>query len=332
MIVKSFELKKKLNQNINYFLLYGSNSGLINNVIEKDLIPKFSKNIYQYDEREVLDNVLSFNENLLNKSFFENDKLIIVNRASDKIFNLIEELSEKKIENIKIILKAGVLEKKSKIRKFFEKSNKAIVVPFYEDTLQTITFLIYEFFKEKKIKTTSQIINLIAQKSKNNREILYNELEKISDYALSNQSLDVVKIKKLINIPEDYKVLEVIDNYLLKNMKKTISILNENNFFGDKNIEFVRSFLFSLKRLKNLKVNLQKIKNIDLVLTDFKPPIFWKEKEIIKKQLNSWSLDEIKSMIIRINNLELSIKKNSQISNQIINNFILEKDLANNII
>ena len=188
------------------------------------------------------------------------------------------------------------------------------------------------FLKQKKIKTTSEIINLIAQKSKNNREILYNELEKISDYALSNQSLDVVKIKKLINIPEDYKVLEIIDNYLLKDTKKTISILNENNFFSDKNIELVRLFLFSLKRLKNLKVNLQKIKNIDQVLTDFKPPIFWKEKEIIKKQLNSWSLAEIKSMIKRINNLELSIKKNSQISNQIINNFILEKDQANNVI
>ena len=332
MIIKNFELKKKFNQNIHYFLLYGSNSGLISSVLEKDLVPKLSKNIYQYDEQEVLGNIINFNENLLNKSFFENDKLIIINRVSDKIFNLIEEISEKKIENIKIILKAGVLEKKSKIRKFFEKSNKAIVVPFYEDTLQTITLLIYQFFKEKKIKTTSEIINLIAQKSKNNREILYNELEKINDYALSNQFLDIEKIKKLINIPEDYEIFEIVNNYLSKNIKKTINILNENNFIGDKDIEFVRSFLFNLKRLKNLKVSLQKIKNIDQVLTDFKPPIFWKEKEIIKKQLNSWSLAEIKSMIKRINNLELSIKKNSQISNQIINNFILEKDQANNII
>jgi len=332
MIIKNFELKKKLNQNINYFLLYGSNSGFINNVVERDLKPLFSKNIYQYDEQDVLSNILSFNENLLNTSFFENDKLIIINRVSDKILNLLEEITEKKIKNVKIVLKAGILEKKSKIRKFFEKSNEAIIVPFYEDTLQTITLLIYEFFKEKKIKTTSQIINLIAQKSKNNREILYNELEKINDYALNNQFLDIEKIKKLINIPEDYEIFEIVNNYLSKNIKKTINILNENNFIGDKNIEFVRSFLFSLKRLKNLKVNLQKIKNIDQVLTDFKPPIFWKEKEIIKKQLNSWSLAEIKSMIKRINNLELSIKKNSQISNQIINNFILEKDQANNII
>ena len=332
MIIKSFELKKKLNQNIHYYLFYGFNSGLINNVIEKELIPIFSKNVYQYDEQEVLDNTVNFNENLLNKSFFENDKLIIINRVSDKIINLVEELLEKKIGNIKIILKAGVLEKRSKIRKFFENSNKAVIVPFYEDTIQTITLLIYEFFKEKKIKTTTQIVNLIAQKSRNNREILYNELEKINNYALSNQFLDIEKIKKLINIPEDYEIFEIINNYLSKNIKKTINILNENNFIGDKNIEFIRSFLFSVKRLKNLKVNLQKIKNIDQVLTDFKPPIFWKEKEIIKKQLNSWSLAEIKSMIKRINNLELSIKKNSQISNQIINNFILEKDQANNII
>jgi len=198
--------------------------------------------------------------------------------------------------------------------------------------LQSITLLIYEFFKEKKIKTTSQIVNLIAQKSRNNRETLYNELEKIRDYTLSNQSLDIVRIKKLINLSEDYKVLEIVNNYLSKNLKKTINILNENNFIGDKNIEFVRSFLFSLKRLKSLKVILLKTKDIDQVLLDYKPPIFWKEKDIIKKQLNSWSLAEIKFMIKRINSLELSIKKNSQISNQIINNFILEKDLSNNIV
>src|SRR5210317_114992 len=213
MIIKNFDLKNKLNQSIHYFLLYGSNTGLINNIVEKDLKPIFSKNVYQYDEQEILNNVVNFNENLLNKSFFENDKLIIINRVSDKIFNLVEEISEKKIENIKIILKAGILEKKSKIRKFFEKSNKTIIVPFYEDTLQTITLLINEFFKEKKIKITSQIVNMIAQKSRNNREILYNELEKISDYTLSNRTIDIIKIKKLINIPEDYEVLEIVNNY-----------------------------------------------------------------------------------------------------------------------
>ena len=332
MILKSADLSKNIKITQNFYLLYGSNVGLINESIKKILKPKFSKNIYNYDESEVILNKDLFLENIINKSFFENDKLVIINRVSDKILKIVEELIEKRIENIKIILKADVLEKKSKIRKFFEKSNKAIIIPFYEDTLQTITLLIYEFFKVKKIKASSEIINLIAQKSKNNREILYNELEKISDYAWSNQSLDIIKVKKLINIPEDYEVLEIINNYLSKNIKKTINILNENNFIADKNIEFVRSFLYSLKRLKNLKVNLQKIKNIDQVLTDFKPPIFWKDKELIKKQLNSWSLTEIKYIIKKINNLELSIKKNSQISNQIINNFILEKDQANNII
>ena len=332
MILKITDLSKNLKITQNFYLLYGSNEGLINENIKKVLKPKFSKNIYNYDENEIIVSADLFLENILNKSFFENDKLIIINRVSDKILKIIEKLIEEKIENTKIILKTGVLEKKSKIRKFFEKSNKTIIVPFYEDTIQTISLLINEFFKRKKIKTSSQIVNLITQKSKNNREILYNELEKISDYALTNQSLDIIKIKKLINIPEDYEVSEIVNNYLLKNIKKTMNILNENNFFGDKNIEFVRSFLFGLKRLKNLKYNLEKLKNIDQVLSEFKPPIFWKEKDMIKKQLNSWSLAEIKFMIKKINCLELSVKKNPQISNQIINNFILEKDLSNNTI
>ena len=72
-------------------------------------------------------------------------------------------------------------------------------------------------------------------------------------------------------------------------------------------------------------------KDLDYVLSSYKPPIFWKDKNLIKHQLQIWSLEQIKSLIRKINNLELLVKKNSQISNQLMNNFILEKlDRVNN--
>ena len=106
--------------------------------------------------------------------------------------------------------------------------------------------------------------------------------------------------------------------------KKTINILNENNLNTEENILILRTFLNKLKKLKNLKINLKKNKNIEQVLSSSKPPIFWKDKEIVKQQLKTLSLTEIKYLIHKVNDLELEIKKNNQVSDQILNNFILE--------
>ena len=121
-----------------------------------------------------------------------------------------------------------------------------------------------------------------------------------------------------------YDFSELVDCYLLKNRKKTINILNENNPNSEDNILILRSFLFKLKRLKKLKNKVDNKKNIDQIINTFKPPIFWKEKEVVKQQLKQRSLSDIKFLIKKVNNLEVLIKKNSQTSNQILNNFILD--------
>ena len=141
MIIKNFEIKKKLNKSLNYFLLYGPNTALIDETIEKELKPIASQNVYRYEEKEIINKKDDFKETILNGSFFDDDKLIIVERASDKILETIEELIKKKIDNIKIILKSNILEKKSKLRKFFEKSNFTVTIPFYEDSVQTLFLL-----------------------------------------------------------------------------------------------------------------------------------------------------------------------------------------------
>jgi DNA polymerase-3 subunit delta len=135
---------------------------------------------------------------------------------------------------------------------------------------------------------------------------------------------------KLTNLAENYSYSELVDQKLLKNKKRTINILNENILNIEENILILRTFLTKLKRLKKLKIDLQKTKNIEQVLSSSRPPIFWKDKDIIRQQLNILSISEIKYLIQRANNLELEIKKNNQISNQILNNFILENLISVN--
>ena len=333
MIVKFYNLKKSLEKEINFYLLYGKNTGLIEETINNILKPSFSKNIFYYDELEILSNLDSFREKIFNNSFFENDKLIIINRVSEKLLKIIQELIEQKTKDLKVIIKCGALEKKSKLRNFFEKNNETVIVPFYEDDNQTLMIIAQKFFKEKKIKISSENINYIVRRSIGDRISLKNELEKIANYSQKKLTIGSKEILKLTNSTENYSISELTDQCLARNIKKTINILNENIPSIEDNILILKSFLYKLKRLKKIKEELEIKKDQEQVISSFKPPIFWKDKEIIKQQLKTLSLNEIKLFIKKVNNLELMIKKNSQISNQIINDFIFEKiKLPNNLI
>ena len=127
---------------------------------------------------------------------------------------------------------------------------------------------------------------------------------------------------KLTNLAENYSVFELSDNYLAKNSKKVSNILNENNYSSEDCILIIRTILSKSKRLLRIRNEIENNQNIDQVISSFKPPIFWKEKEIVKKQAQSWSTSEIKEIIFKINDLEAFVKKNTVNSMLFVSNFI----------
>ena len=324
MIIKYFNLQKEL-KNINYYLLYGPNTGLIEEIIDKTLKPFFSKNLYYRDEKEILANEDEFKESILNKSFFEKDKLIIINRASDKILSIIEEIIDKKPEELKIILKSENLEKKSKLRNFFEKKKNTIITPFYEDNYQTLISLAQNFIREKKIKISSQNINLIIERSKGNRINLKNELLKIENLLITRKNIKFEDLLNITNLAENHSHSELVDNSLIGNKKKTLNIINENNFSSEDCVFILRIFLQKLKRLLKLKNQNERIQNIDKTISSFKPPIFWKEKETVKKQIEIWETNKIEDLISETSDIECTVKKNPNISVKVLTNFILDR-------
>ena len=325
MIVRSFDIKNINLKKNQIFLLYGSNEGLKNETIEKYFKKKYHERTYYYEENDVINNQESFFSNLLSKSFFDNDKLIIINRTTDKIKDIIDEIVEKNIEDIVLILNSSILEKKSKLRSYFEKNKELICIPFYEDNNQTLSVIANNFFRDKKIPISQQSINLIIERSRGDRMNLNNELEKIGNFIKDNNKIDVKDILKLTNLAENYNVSELIDSCLAKNIKKTTNILNENNYSVEDCILIIRTFLIKSKRLLKISKQTLNNKNIDNIITTFKPPIFWKEKDIVKQQIKGWSYNNILTLIFKINNIELIIKKNSIGSVNIMSDFIIEQ-------
>ena len=325
MILKSFEIEKIKIEDKNFFLFYGENQGHKNQIIEEKFKKKYKENTYYYDESEILNDENNFFNNILSKSFFENEKLIVINRATDKIKKILDEVIEKKIQDLVIVLNASTLEKKSKIRSLFEKSKDAVCVPFYEDNNQTLSAIVNNFFKEKKIPISQLAINLIVQRARGDRQNIKNELEKVTSFIKNKNKIEMQDLLKLTNLAENYNVSELIDCCLSKNKRRTINILNENNYSLEDCILIIRTFLIKTKRLIKLSKDFSKTKNLDITISGFKPPIFWKEKDVVKQQIRSWSYKEVENLMYEINNIELLIKKYSSNSINILFDFIIEK-------
>jgi DNA polymerase-3 subunit delta len=323
MIYKTFELKK-IPDNAGFYLLYGKNEGLktecVNQILEKN-----DGKVFNYEEKQIKDEIESFYENVLSGSLFESNKVIIINRASDKIFEIIQDLNNRNLINIKIIVNAGILETRSKLRSLFEKNEDLVCIPTYPDNNETLSKLTTIFFKKENIAISQQNINIIVNKCNGDRNNLNNELNKIKSYILNKKKISAQEILRLINLTENFEVSELIDNCLAKNNNKTINILSENNYSSDDCIIILRTFLSKTKRMLKLAIELEKNKDINKTINSAKPPIFWKDKEIVKSQLNKWKTKKIKELIKNINNVELEIKKNYNNSILIVTNFILEK-------
>ena len=148
MIIKTHDLNKKIDAKI--FLFHGVNEGQKEEVIDNKFKPIFGNNISKYYEKEIFSDIESFYNQILSKSFFEKNKLIIIKDATDKIKNEIVILKEKKLDDIKIVLVSNVLDKKSKLRNLFEKDKDLITIAFYSDNNQTLSSITKSFFLKKK--------------------------------------------------------------------------------------------------------------------------------------------------------------------------------------
>ena len=323
MILKTFELQK-INDNQIFFLLYGKNDGLKTECIN-EILKRNNGKIYNYDEKQIKDEIEPFYENILSNSLFESSKIIIINRASDKICEVIEDLIDRTLTNTKIIINASILDTKSKLRSMFEKRKDLICIPTYPDNNETLSKLTYNFFKKEDISISQENINMIIEKCNGDRSNLKNELNKVKNFTLNKKKISSEELLKLVNLSENYELSELIDNCLAQNENKTIKILNENNYNTEDGIIILRTFLAKAKRILKLANQLERNNDINKTINSAKPPIFWKDKEIVKIQLSKWKLKQIKKLIKNINDLELEIKKNYNNSLFIISNFVLEK-------
>jgi len=329
MIIKSYELKKLNLDKNKYILFYGANEGAKTEEINRLKLLNKDKTFINYDEKEILENSENIYNNIFSKSLFENKKIITINRTTDKLLKIIEDVLKKNFVDIYLIFISNNLEKKSKLRSLFEKKKELTCVAFYPDTSDVLSRIAHDFFKERKILISQAHVNLIINKCNGDRGVLKNELSKIEYFSKNKTKISTEDLLKLVNLVENHSISELIDNCLAKNQKKTINILNDNNFSSEDCIIITRTFINKSKRIMKLSEDYQSNGSLDKTIANAKPPIFWKDKEIVKQQINKWSPNQISELIYSLNEIELQIKKNFTNPINIVSDFILNQASTN---
>ena len=320
MIIKSYEIQKKISNFLKYnlFLLYGENDGLKKDVREsiKIKIKQQDDNIefFSLYENDIIDNEENFFNSIYSGSLFSRKKIITINNATDKIIEQVKSITNKYPENVFLIFFSNILEKKSKLRNFFETNNKILCIPCYLDNDKDLEIIASAELKKNKIILSRESINLLIEKSNGDRNNLMNEIEKIKSFALNKKNLEIDDIKPIINFSGEYKSDSFINECLCGNIFQYKKILSELYINTANQIFLLRILSNKIHRLLNMKELEADHNNLDSLLNASKPPIFWKEKPMVKKQLAIWSLRDLKKIVYEINDSEILCKKNPQIS------------------
>ena len=322
MILKTFELNKNNIDKFKFFLLYGENEGLKEEIINKIKKNQNGKEI-KYEEAQILKSKSEFYNEIKNKSLFDEKRIFFLERCTEKISELLIEIFEVASDDL-FIINCSILEKKSKLRNYAERSSNVVVIPTYKDNSQSLINIARKFFSEKKISISTETLNLLVNRCMGDRGNLNKELDKISNYISEKKIISLKEIAVLTNLSENYSASELVDASLTKNYIKVKEILNENIYSQEDTFLILRVFLQKTKKILSLLEIINNENNVEKAINEYKPPIFWKDKPILKKQLQLWSFENIINLICELNDIEIKIKKNNSQNLILMKNFIYE--------
>ena len=327
MIKKSYEVEKKISDLLKYnlYLLYGENYGLKKDIREviKNEIKKNDSNVELLSlyEKDIIDNEDDFYNSIYSGSLFGNKKIITIYNGTDKIISQVQDINDKYPGNVFIIIFSEILEKKSKLRNFFETNTKTICIPCYLDNERDLEIIANKELKKENVFLSKESMNLLVEKANFDRDNLKNELEKIISYSLNKKKIETDEVKSIINFSGEYKSDLLINECLSGNTLQYKKIFSEMYINTVNQTYLLRILSNKIQRLLNIKKKQSSSNNLENLVNTTKPPIFWKEKPVVKRQLSIWKLDDLQSTIKEINDIEILCKKNPQVSKIIFFDF-----------
>lgn len=317
MILKSYIIEQNINSLAQYkmILFYGENQGIKKEF--KDNLKKIHKdkevlNLFQEEIIKAKDFLIN---EISSQSLFGEKKLIFINEANDKILNILEELNEY-IQEDRIFIFGDVLDKKSKLRSYFEKSKEHASVACYQDNEIGLKKII-----SNKLAGYSgidnQTINLIIQSSGLDRGKIYNEIEKIKN-CFKEKKIEIEKLENLLNLKTNDDFSQLKDEAIKGNKFNTNKLLSETIFQTENSVYYLNSINQRINKLNDIENLKHKEKNLDTIINQLKPPVFWKDKPILIEQSKKWNKKRLQEILKKTYNAEIELKSNSMIRKDLL--------------
>ena len=318
MILKSYLVEQDISILDRYqsILLYGENEGIKEDI--KNRLKELNKGaeVINFFETEILKNKNLIHDNVVNKSLFNEKKLIFIQSATDKILNEITECLKRIDQNTKIIILSENLDKKAKLRSLFEKEKTIAIFPCYVDNERTLIGYINKELNGFK-GLTGELLNLIITNSNSNRKIVKSEIVKIKTYFLQ-KIINKNELLEILNVKSDSGFDEIRDNALMGRIEKINKLLSEINILNEDSFFYLNNLNYRILRLIEIQKKSDTINDCEKTMENLKPPIFWKDKPIYLQQLKKWSLEKLNSASFKIGEIEILMKKNSYIRNDVV--------------
>ena len=328
MIYKSYLIENNINNiDKNLILFYGENLGLKNEFKKQIRLNEKKAEIIIFLQENILKDENGFYNEIMNISLFEQKKIYFIENVNDKILQIIQKI-EDNINDQKIFLFGDLLDKRSKIRSYFEKSDHAGAVACYADNEISIRKIILNKLKDFKGLST-QNVNIILENCYLDRVRLNNELSKIFTY-FTDKELKYEKLEILLDVRTNDNFNSLKDEALNGNRVQTNKLLSDTRIDSEKNIFYLNLINMRLNKLADT-FELSKQTNLENAINMLRPPIFWKDKPAVLTQARKWDANKIKTILNKTYNLEIDIKTNSNINNKILIKKLLIDicDLAN---
>jgi len=315
MIYKSYlaEQNKSFITENNLVLFYGENLGLKND-FKKKIFNSVKDKVIRKNQEEILKNKGNFFEEVLNVSLFGENKIFLIDDVNDKFIDIFHEI-ENKIDHNKIFLFSNILDKKSKLRNYFEKSKELNAVACYQDNIITIKKIVRNELNAYD-NLNNENINIIAENCNLDRDKLYNEIEKVK-ICFSSLKIDTEKLKILLDLKvnEDFNLIR--DEAINGNKVQINRLLSDTVLDNDRNIMYINTFNQRFYKLAEILKNMNN-SSIESIVENIKPPIFWKDKPTIINQLKKWNSKKINTVLKKSYDIELRLKSNSSINHNLL--------------
>ena len=261
------------------------------------------------------------------RSLLGNERLIRVAVTGDKISALLIEAIKLGEDNpdrfgAKLIITAGILPKRSKLRAGFEAAKHASALQFFSDNAGDLRALTRTKLTAQNVDITEDALALFTAELPGHRGLANQEIEKLALYGHKlSRPIDADDVRKLSTVDADHALHELISATLGGEVGAALSGLDRLTISGTSPIAILRALQRETTRLMQAHALAGSGGEIGMKL---KPPVFKQAWPAFRKLMSLWPPKRLTRILERVYECEAGIKAAGPTGNAIIRKLINE--------